>query len=153
MEKLLKLLTMASLFVVIFSAYTFIVLAVGLCKSTKRIEAKRLRAFARICICVSLSSVWILILADLRPYSLCLAYSECRNQAAKETVGVIDRIEQPRKDRICYYIDGQKYTMAYGTQETYVHLDWGIEEGDTVRIQYGERSKYIFDIREIHEAP
>ena len=153
MEKLLKSLTIASLFVVIFSACTFIVFAVGWCKATKRIEAKRLRAFVRICICVSLSIVWILILADLRPYSLCLAYSECRNQAAKETVGVIDRIEQPRKDRICYYIDGQKYTMAYGTQETYVYLSLGFEEGDTVRIQYGERSKYIFDIREIHEAP
>ena len=85
-------------------------------------------------------------------YPISLAYYEYNHDFAEEKIGVIDGIEQDGKDRLCLNIDNTEYTMVYSSVKHSIIEDRDIDKGDTVKIKFGVRSKYIFDIYELNTS-
>ena len=71
---------------------------------------------------------------------------------SRKKIGVINSIEQDGKDRINLIIDNTEYTMVYSSLNNYI-ISRDIDEGDTVKIEFGVKSKYIFDICEFNISP
>ena len=50
------------------------------------------------------------------------------------------------KERLRIKVDGKTYTALYSIESPNLDLESYIFDGDKVKIKYGEKSKYIFDI-------
>ena len=139
-------------------SYAFVAAFTGLCvlsvvyatfKNTKNIENKKLKTILRFSISSVLICFWTWFFLCVNLYPISLAYYEYNHNFAEEKIGVIDSIEQEGKDRIYLIIDNAEYTMVDSSVSPAVIIGRDIDEGDTVKIKFGVRSKYIFDIYEL----
>ncbi len=115
-------------------------------KRTKNMESKKIKTALRfgvngVLVCFWL---WFFIYVNLLPISL--AYYEYNHDLAEEKTGVIESIEQDTKDRIYIIIDNTEYVMVHSSSSPAVIIGRDIDEGDTVKVKFGERSKFIFEI-------
>ena len=125
----------------------WVLLAVyGIFKNTKNIKNIKMKTILRFSISSVLICFWMWLFVCVNLYPISLAYYEYNHDFAEEKIGVIDGIEQDGKDRIYLNINNVEYTMVDSSVIPAVIIGRDIGEGDTVKIKYGVRSKYIFDI-------
>lgn len=86
-------------------------------------------------------------------YPISLACFEYDHDIVEEKIGVINNIEYDVKDRMNLIIDNTEYTMVYSSVSTDDIIGRDIDEGDTVKIKFGTKSKYIFDIYRSNTSP
>ena len=120
----------------------------GTFKKTRTIESKKIRTALRIGVSTALTCFWLWFDVFVNLYPISLAYYEYNNNLVEEKIGILDNMEIDGKDRMRLILDGTEYTVVYSSIEPYVVVGKDIKEGDTVEIKFGERSKYIFEIRE-----
>ena len=148
METLLRNNFLFYLCAALFLAFCFWRLILALFKATKNVTYKQKKVFLRIFVIGILVCVWIFdFIVFLFPISL--AFYEYKNNSIEEIVGVVDCIEQERNDRVVVVIEGMNYIAIHNTKQPFVPIGSNIDEGDTVKIRYGENSKFIFEISEI----
>lgn len=129
-----------------FSGFLFLSIIFGTFKNTRKIESKKKRTVLRFAISSVLVCLWAWHFIYMNLYPISLAYYEYNHDFAEEKIGVIDGIEQDGKDRIYLNINNVEYTMVDSSVIPAVIIGRDIDEGDTVKIKCGVRSKYIFDI-------
>ena len=115
---------------------------------TKKMTDKMKKTLLRFGVSSALIFFWVYVFVYMYLYPISLAYYEYNYDLAEETIGVIDSIEQKSKDRIHLIVDNQKYIIVHNSVTPFVNFGKDIVEGDTVKIRFGENSKYIFDIYE-----
>ena len=143
-------------------AYAFVAAFTGLCcllfiysifKQTNNIANKKIRTVLRFGISGVLVCLWAWHFVYINLYPISLAYYEYSRNSVEEKIGVINSIEQDGKDRINLIIDNTEYTMVYSSLKSDDIISRDIDEGDTVEIEFGVKSKYIFDICEFNISP
>ena len=145
MEELLKTSFGAYLGIALFLGIVGALLVHGAIENTKEMENKKIKFALRIAICSIVVCLWMcFVYMQLSPISL--AYYEYNHDIVEEKTGVINSIEQDGKDRMNLIIDNAEYTMVYSSTEPNVIIGRDIDEGDTVKIKFGEKSMYIFEI-------
>ena len=145
MEELLKTSFGAYLGIALFLGIVGALLVYGAIENTKEMENKKIKFALRIAICSIVVCLWMcFVYMQLSPISL--AYYEYNHDIVEEKTGVINSIEQDGKDRMNLIIDNAEYTMVYSSTEPNVIIGRDIDEGDTVKIKFGEKSMYIFEI-------
>ena len=122
-------------------------------KKTKDIENKKIKTVLRFGISGVLVCLWAWHFVYINLYPISLAYYEYSHNSVEEKIGVINSIEQDGKDRINLIIDNTEYTMVYSSLNSDDIISRDIDEGDTVKIEFGVKSKYIFDICELNISP
>ena len=120
----------------------------GTFKNTKNIENKKMKTVLRFGISGVLVCLWAWHFVYMNLCPISLAYYEYSRNSVEEKIGVINSIEQDGKDRIYLNIDNAEYTMVDSSVSPAVNIGRDIDKGDTVKIKFGVRSKYIFDICE-----
>ena len=140
-------------FVAAFSGLWCLLVIYGTFKKTKNVPNKKKKAVLRFGISGALLCLWAWLFVYTNLYPISLAYYEYNHDFAEEKIGVIDGIEQDGKDRIYLNIDNAEYTMVYSSVSPAFIIGKDIDEGDTVKIKFGVRSKYIFDIYELNTRP
>ena len=133
-----------------FSGVWILLAVYGTFKNTKKIENKKMKTVLRFSIGSVLICFWIWFFVCVNLYPISLAYYEYNHDFAEEKIGVIDGIKQDGKDRIYLNIDNEEYTMVDSSVSPAFIIGKDIDEGDTVKIKFGVRSKYIFDIYELN---
>jgi len=151
--ELIKSSLQAYSFVAAFSGLWILSAVYGTFKNTKNMENIKLKTVLRFGIGSVLICFWIWFFVCVNLYPISLAYYEYNHDFVEEKIGVIDTIEQDGKDRIYLNIDNAKYTMVDSSVSHAVNIGRDIDEGDTVKIKFGVRSKYIFDIYELNTRP
>jgi len=151
--ELIKSSLQAYSFVAAFSGLWILSAVYGTFKNTKNMENIKLKTVLRFSIGSVLICFWIWFFVCVNLYPISLAYYEYNHDFVEEKIGVIDTIEQDGKDRIYLNIDNAKYTMVDSSVSHAVNIGRDIDEGDTVKIKFGVRSKYIFDIYELNTRP
>ncbi len=129
----------------VFGLWSLLVIY-GMFKKTKDIENKKIKTVLRFGISGVLVCLWAWHFVYINLYPISLAYYEYNHDFAEEKTGVIDGIEQDGKDRIYLTIDNEEYTMVDSSVSPAFIIGKDFDEGDTVNIKFGVRSKYIFDI-------
>ena len=140
-------------FVAVFSALWILSAVYATFKNTKNIKNKKMKTVLRSSISSILICFWIWFFVYVNLYPISLAYYEYNHDFAEEKIGVIDDIEQDGKDRMNLIIDNTEYTMVHSSVSPAVIIGKDIDEGDTVKIKFGVRSKYIFDIYGLNTKP
>ena len=79
-------------------------------------------------------------------YPISLAYYEYNHNIVEEKIGVIESIEQNVNDRMYITIGDTDYTVVYSNAVYFEYFGNDVVEGTKVRIQFGTKSKIIFDI-------
>ena len=133
-------------FVAAFSGLWSLLFIYGMFKNTKDIENKKIKTVLRFGISGVLVCLWAWYFVYINLYPISLAYYEYNHDFVEEKIGVIDIIEQDGKDCMNLIIDNTKYTMVYSSVSPAVIIGRDVDEGDTVKIKFGVRSKYVFDI-------
>ena len=141
------------LFLAVFTGFWFLYAGFGIAKKIGNIENQRIRNGLCVIVCSALSFLWVFFFVYKNLYPISLAHYEYQNDKTEEVIGVVEYIEQTEKDIICLSIDGVAYTIVHNSTKPYVRIGIDVSKGDTVRIIYGENSKYIFDIYELKELP
>ena len=136
-----------------FSGLWILLAVYGTFKKTKNIENKKMKTVLRFSIGSVLICFWIWFFVCVNLYPISLAYYEYSRNSVEEKIGVINSIEQDGKDRINLIIDNTEYTMVYSSLNSDDIISRDIDEGDTVEIEFGVKSKYIFDICEFNISP
>ena len=136
-------------FVAAFSGLWSLLVVYGTFKKTKNIENKKIKTVLRFGVSGVLVCLWAWHFVYMNLYPISLAYYEYNHNFVEEKIGVIDTVEQDVKDRIYLTIDNTEYTMVYSSASSAIDID----EGDTVKIEFGVKSKYIFDICEFNISP
>ena len=140
-------------FAAVFSGLWILSVVHGMFQKTKEIENKKIKTVLRFSICSVLICFWIWFFVCVNLYPISLAYYEYSRNSVEEKIGVINSIEQDGKDRINLIIDNTEYTMVYSSLNSDDIISRDINEGDTVKIEFGVKSKYIFDICEFNISP
>ena len=140
MYELIKSSLQAYAFVAAFSGLWILLVVYGMFKKTKDIENKKIKTVLRFGISGVLVCLWAW-------------YYEYSRNRVEEKIGVINSIEPDGKDRINLIIDNTEYTMVYSSLNSDDIISRDIDEGDTVEIEFGVKSKYIFDICEFNISP
>ena len=153
MYELIKSSFQAYAFAAVFSGLWILLVVYGMFKKTKKIENKKIKTVLRFGISGVLVCLWAWHFVYINLYPISLAYYEYNHDFAEEKIGVIDGIEQDGKDRMNLIIDNTEYTMVHSSVSPAVIIGKDIDEGDTVKIKFGVRSKYIFDIYELNTNP
>jgi hypothetical protein len=153
MEAAIKESFFSYLFLALFIGVSLIQLCFAFVKKIKNVENSKIRMILCVTICSAAFCFWLFFFVIGELYPISLAYSECKNGLTEETVGVIDSIEQEGKDRVRLVIKGTEYTMVYSSSEPFANIGKDIVEGDYVKISFGEKSKYLFDIYETNLVP
>ena len=153
MDELIKSSLLTYAFVAVFSGLWILLAIYGTFKSSKSIESKKMKTVLRFGISGVLVCLWAVHFVYMNLYPISLAYYEYNHDFAEEKIGVIDGIEQDGKDRIYLNIDNAEYTMVDSSVSPAFIIGKDIDEGDTVKIKFGVRSKYIFDIYELNTRP
>lgn len=135
----------------LFFAIVLLMIVGGIIKKTRLIESKLIKYSLRNVITFILVSLWLYYFICLNIYPLSYSYYEYKNNITGETVGVIEGIEYIPKDRLVIKIGEMSYTMVYSSQDPYKGVGEKIKAGDNVRIIFGKKSGYVFDIWEIHD--
>jgi len=148
MEELIKTNLLSYAFLTAFSGYFLLIIIHGTFKKAKDNESKKIKTVLRfgadgVLVCFW---IWFFVYTNLFPISL--AYYEYNHNSVEEKIGVIESIEQNGKDRINIIIDNTEYTMVHSSIGHDVLIGRDIDKGDTVKIVFGVRSKYIFDVYE-----
>ena len=153
MYELLKSSLQAYALAAVFSGLWLLLVVYGTFKKTKNIESKNIKTVLRFGISVVLVCLWAWHFVYINLYPISLAYYEYNYDFVEETIGVIDTMEQNAKDRIYLSIDNTEYTMVYSSVSPDNIIGKDIDKGDAVKIKFGVRSKYIFDIYELNTSP
>ena len=153
MYELLKSSLQAYALAAVFSGLWLLLVVYGTFKKTKNIESKNIKTVLRFGISVVLVCLWAWHFVYINLYPISLAYYEYNYDFVEETIGVIDTMEQNAKDRIYLSIDNTEYTMVYSSVSPDNIIGKDIDKGDAVKIKFGVRSKYIFDICEFNISP
>ena len=148
MYELIKSSLQAHAFAAVFSGLWILLVVYGMFKKTKKIENKKIKTVLRFGISGVLVCLWAWHFVYINLYPISLAYYEYSRNSVEEKIGVINSIEQDGKDRIYLNIDNAEYTMVDSSVSPAVIIGRDIDKGDTVKIKFGVRSKYIFDICE-----
>ena len=153
MYELIKSSLLAYAFAAVFSGLWILLVVYGMFKKTKKIENKKIKTVLRFGISGVLVCLWAWHFVYMNLYPISLAYYEYNQEIVEEKIGVIESVEQSEKDRIYLTIDNTKYTMVDSSVSPAFIIGKDIDEGDTVKIKFGVRSKYIFDIYELNTRP
>ena len=153
MYELIKSSLQAYAFAAVFSGLWILLVVYGMFKKTKKIENKKIKTVLRFGISGVLVCLWAWHFVYINLYPISLAYYEYSRNSVEEKIGVINSIEQDGKDRINIIIDNTEYTMVYSSLNSDDIISRDIDEGDTVKIEFGVKSKYIFDICEFNISP
>ena len=136
-----------------FTGLLLLLLICRIFKDNKNIKDNKLKKVLRISISTVLVCLWAWHFVYINLYPISLAYYEYSRNSVEEKIGVINSIEQDGKDRINLIIDNTEYTMVYSSLNSDDIIIRDIDEGDTVEIEFGVKSKYIFDICEFNISP
>lgn len=153
MYELIKSSLQTYAFAAVFSGLWILLVVYGMFKKTKKIENKKIKTVLRFGISGVLVCLWAWHFVYINLYPISLAYYEYSRNSVEEKIGVINSIEQDGKDRINLIIDNTEYTMVYSSLNSDDIISRDIDEGDTVKIEFGVKSKYIFDISEFNISP
>ena len=153
MYELIKSSLSAYAFAAAFSGLWSWLVVYGTFKKTKNIENKKIKTVLRFGISGVLVFLWAWHFMYMNLYPISLAYYEYNHDIVEEEIGIIESIEQNGKDRINIIIDNTEYTMVHSSVNPAVIIGRDIDKGDTVKIVFGETSKYIFDIYESNASP
>lgn len=153
MYELIKSSLLTYAFVAAFSGFVLMSIIFGIFKNTKNIKSKKIKTVLRFGINGVLVCLWAWYFVYMNLYPISLAYYEYNNDIVEEKIGVIDTIEQDGKDHINLIIDNTKYTMVHSSASPVVIIGRDIDEGDTVKIIFGAKSKYMFDIYKSNTSP
>ena len=137
----------------VFSGLWILAVVHGMFQKTKEIENKKIKTVLRFVISGVLVCLWAWIFVYIDLYPISLAFYEYNNDFTEEKIGVIDSMEQDGNDRLNLIIDNTEYTMVYSSIKSDDIISSDIDEGDTVKIEFGVKSKYIFDICEFNISP
>lgn len=148
MEELLKTSFGTYLGITMFLGFIGVLLVYGAIENTKEMENKKIKFALRIAICSVIVCLWMCFVY-MQLYPISLAYYEYNHDIVEEKIGVINSIEQDGKDRMNLIIDDAEYTMVYSSVTPAVIIGSDIDEGDTIKIKFGEKSMYIFEISAI----
>ena len=134
--------------ITVFALLVLILSIHGTFKKTKKMENKRIKKVVRLGLITVLVCLWSLFTYwQLYPYAL--SNYEYDNNLTEEYIGVVDSIEKKDKETVYVIIDGTKYKMSHSTAKPVFKIGRDFDEGETVKIVYGRKSMYIFDIYEI----
>lgn len=153
MYELIKSSLLAYTFAAVFSGLWGLLVIYGTFKKTKNTESKRVKTFLRFGISGVLICLWAWHFVYMNLYPISSAYYEYTHDLTEEKVGVIECIEQKGKDRIKVIINHTEYTMVHSSANPLVIIGKDIDEGDTVKFEYGAKSGYIFDIYKSSKNP
>lgn len=146
MEELLRENLLNYIGIAIFFFIWILMAIFGIVVKTKKMEVQKIR----IAICLTVGSVLMFIfsyfIVYLHLYPIALANFEYNNSLSEETEGVVNSVKIDRNDRVSLFVDGEKYIIVYSNDGPYVNIDKDIKKGDTVKIVFGEKSKYVFGI-------
>lgn len=135
----------------VFMALWCALVIYGTIKKTRNTERKILKRIIRFSVSFVLIGLWIWHFLYINLFPVSLAFYEYNHNIAEEKIGIIDSIEPKGKDRLYFVIDNTEYTMVYSSQDPYKGVGEKIKAGDNVRILFGKKSGYVFDIWEIHD--
>lgn len=128
----------------------FTVILVLLCAGALWRINKGLKGFIKIAVavvavslCVFLETLWVV--NDLFPISL--AYHEITYDLTEEYTGTVQEIERVDKFYYRVKIDGTEYRCVYYSDEP-EFMNY-IKRNDSVVIQYGQKSKCIFNLKKL----
>lgn len=153
MEEIIRKSVFLYLFLAIFVGVILIQICFYVVEKTRIFENSKIRTAVSITICGAVFCFWLFFFIVRELYPISLACYECKNEVTNESIGVIETIEQEGKDRVRLVINGKEYTLVYNSSKPFVNIGKDIVEGDSVKISFGEKSKYIFDIYEIDFVP
>lgn len=153
MYELIKTNLSAYILITAFMGWWILSVIYGTLKKAKQIENKKIKNLILIGVSTTLLCFWAYFFVYSRLYPISLAYYEYKNDLVKEEIGVIHDIDPKGKDRVHVVIDDIKYTMVHSSVRPYVNIHKDIAEGDTVKIRYGTKSKFIFDIYKANTVP
>lgn len=153
MEELIKTNVLVYAFIAAITGLWVWLFVFGTFKKTKNIESKKIRKALRIGVSGVLVCLWIYFFIYMNLYPISLAYYEYNYAFTEEKIGVIENIEYDGKDRLNIVIDNVEYTMVHSSVSPAVIIGRDIDEGDTVKIKFGTKSKYIFDIYRSNTSP
>ena len=153
MEQILKDDLLLHILLTLFIGFWIFIVIIGTIRKSKEIENQKVRRILCAAVCSLLIVIWVLffICHELLPISL--AYYEYDHSLTAKKTGVVESISQEGKDRICIVIDNTKYVLVYGSSSPYANICKEIRNGNTVQIQFGKDSKYIFDICKLPKRP
>ena len=151
MYELIKSSFQAYASVAAFSGLWILLAVYGTFKNTKNIENKKMKTVLRFSIGSVLICFWIWFFVCVNLYPISLAYYEYSHNSVEEKIGVVESVEQNGKDLIDLVIDNREYRMVYSSVKPFAVIGKDFDEGDTVKIKFGVRSKYIFDIYELND--
>ena len=146
MYELIKSSLQAYAFAAVFSGLWILLVVYGTFKKTKNIENKKIKTVLRVGISSVLICLWAWHFVYMNLYPISLAYYEYNHNIVEEKIGVINSIEQDGKDRIDLIIDNTEYRLVHSSTDPAVIIGKDIAEGDAVRVTFGAKSKYVFDI-------
>ena len=146
MYELIKSSLQVYAFAAVFSGLWILLVVYGMFKKTKKIENKKIKTVLRFGISGVLVCLWVWHFVYINLYPISLAYYEYSRNSVEEKIGVINSIEQDGKDRINLIIDNTEYTMVYSSLNSDDIISRDIDEGDTVKVEFGVKSK-IFTVK------
>ncbi len=146
MEDLIKTNVLSYAFMAAFIGFCVLLFICDTFKRTKNVESKKIKTVLRFGISGVLVCFWLWVFVCVNLLPISLAYYEYNHDLAEEKTGVIESIEQDTKDRIYIIIDNTEYVMVHSSASPAVIIGRDIDEGDTVKVKFGERSKFIFEI-------
>jgi len=130
---------------VLFMALWLTLVFRGFIKLTKNIENKKNKTFVRISVCIVLAAFFVGF-AYFNLFKISLANYEYNNGRSDEVIGIVDSIEIKTKDRTYITVEDKKFTLVCDGDAS---IATDIKNGDSVKIQFGKHSKFIFDIEKI----
>ena len=139
MEELIKTNVLAYAFTAAFAGVWIFLIIYGIFKKTRK-------TVLRFGISGVLVFFWLWFFVYTNLFPVLLAYYEYNHNIVEEKTGIIEKIEQNGKDRMNIVIDNTEYTMVHSSVNPAVIIGTDIDKGDTVKFEFGVRSKYIFDI-------
>jgi hypothetical protein len=123
-------------------------------RSTENTKNKKIKAVLRFGVSSILVCLWGWLIVSTELFPISLAYYEYNHDIVEERTGVIDIIEEEggRQSYIYLYIDDTKYKIIDGdlSRRPIAVVGKDIEQGDTVKIKFGAKSKYIFYISRVN---
>lgn len=134
-----------SVFALLFVAVASVLILI----KTKRILNKVMRIVLRIALITTLSVIWIYYIFYKLLYPIALASYEYKNNNTENVTGRIESIEEINKETVHLVIDGDIYKMVWSSTDPPYDLFGEIDEGDSVKVTYGEKSKYIYCIEKL----
>ena len=146
MEELLRENLLNYIGIAIFFCIWIFLALFGIIIKTKKMEVRKIR----IAICSIVGSILIFIFGYFivyrQLYPVALANFEYNNNVSEETIGVVVSIKVDRNDRVSLLVEEEKYIIVYNNDGVYANIDKDIKKGDVVKIVFGEKSKFVFDI-------